>query len=207
MEKIDFKKKFKQFFSASEKQITFTMIPPLKYLTIEGKGHPENNQSFMDKIGAMYGMAYTLKFMFKEAGNQPNGYFDFVIPPMGTRWWSKDMIFSEKNKEEWCWQLTIMMADYLTPAHLDEARALLKQKKDSNQYLNDIQLETITEGETALMLHVGPYDTVGDTYMKMLKLIEDDRKESYGKCHEIYLNDPRRTAPEKLKTVIRIMCR
>lgn len=205
MEKTDFKKTHRALFSASDKKVTYVTIPKLKYLTIEGVGHPENNTSFEEKIGAMYGLAYTLKFMLKD--KMPSGYFDFVIPPMGTRWWSKDMIFSEENKMDWCWQITIMMADYISKAHLEEAKNLLKSKKKAVNYLDDIKLETIEEGHSAIMMHIGPYDKVGEIYSKMLKQIEKDNKVAYGKCHEIYLNDPRRTPVEKLKTVIRMMCK
>lgn len=205
MEKTDFKKTHRALFSASDKKVTYVTIPKLKYLTIEGVGHPENNTSFEEKIGAMYGLAYTLKFMLKD--KMPSGYFDFVIPPMGTRWWSKDMIFSEENKTDWCWQITIMMADYISKAHLEEAKNLLKSKKKAVNYLDDIKLETIEEGHSAIMMHIGPYDKVGEIYSKMLKQIEKDNKVAYGKCHEIYLNDPRRTPVEKLKTVIRMMCK
>lgn len=82
MKKVDFKKEFKELYRASDKKISYVNVPELKFLSIKGKGHPEQGSEFQEKIGALYGVAYTLKFMLKEPSLQPENYFEFVIPPL-----------------------------------------------------------------------------------------------------------------------------
>lgn len=207
MERVDFKKKYREFFNASDKKVLFVKIPDFKYLTIKGKGHPDGNPEFEQKIGAIYAIAYTLKFMFKDVSLQPEGYFDFVIPPMGARWWTDGMDFSMENKDEWQWELTVMMAEYINDDHLGKAKTEIRKKKDPSPWLDDVKLKILHEGEVAMMMHIGPYNEVGNTYEKLFSAMKEaGREPAEGKCHEIYLNDPRRTAHHKLKTVVRVSC-
>ena len=203
MKKIDFKKEFRTLYSASPKKVAYLEVPDMKYLSVDGKGPPEENPEFQEAIEALYGTAYTLKFMLKKKPElQPQNYFDFVIPPLEAIWWMDGQEFDVEKKDEWKWAWMIMQADYVTDFLIEKSINELKEKKDSPA-LDKLQFKTVSGGKAVQMLHVGPYDQVQVTIEKIASELANKGFKCKGKHHEIYLSDPRKVPPEKLKTIVR----
>ncbi|KAA3656255.1 MAG: hypothetical protein DWQ10_15790 [Calditrichaeota bacterium] len=199
MEKIDFKKQLKHLYTPSKKHISEVDVPAMQYLMVDGVGDPNSSQEFQDAVEALYGMAYTLKFMCKE----PPISKDFVVPPLEGLWWMENMAeFSSENKDKWQWTVMIMQPEYITPEMVAKAKQKLKKKKDPVA-LPKLKFETYHEGQSVQIMYIGPYSDEHETIVKLHEHIKEKGSRLRGKHHEIYLSDPRRTAPEKLKTVIR----
>ncbi len=174
----------------------------MKFLMIDGQGDPNNSQEFQDALSALYGITFTLKFSFKK-GEKPEGYFEHVAQPPEGLWWVDDMReFSLKRKDEWKWTLMIMQPDFITEDMVKNAGNELKKKNDSSA-ISKTRFENFQEGLSAQIMHIGPYSAEEPTIEKIHRFIRESGYELRGKHHEIYIGDPRRTAPEKLKTVIR----
>lgn len=196
MEKIDFKKEYKDLFKPSAKKVSIVEVPKLNYLMIDGKGSPigEEYQQAMETI---YPMAYTLKFMAKTSLQR-----DFVVNPLEGLWWAEDYaVFSNGNKDEWIWRSMIMQPDFITEAMFNLAREKVAEKNPAS--LDKIRLDSLDEGLCAQIMHIGPYADEAPTIEKLHQFIEDNGYELRDKHHEIYLSDPRRAKPENMKTVIR----
>ena len=199
MKKVDLKKQFKGFYSASAKEAVMVEAPRWNYLMIDGQGDPNTFPEFQDAIGALYGVAFTLKFMLKKA-KPPRDYA--VMPPEGL-WWCEGMKeFSMDHKDRLRWTLMILQPEFVTRELFAQALEQVKKKKDSHA-LSKMRFEALEEGTCAQILHIGPYATEAPTISKMHRFIEEAGYRPAGKHHEIYLGDPRRTAPEKLKTILR----
>ncbi|MFQ5340993.1 MAG: GyrI-like domain-containing protein [Anaerolineae bacterium] len=197
MSKVDFKKDLKHLYNPPKSKFTIVDVPAMNFLMIDGHGDPNNNPAFQDISDALYGMAYTVKFALKAQG------MDYVVPPLEGLWWMENMgEFSLEAKDQWLWTLMIMQPEWATPEVLEEARATLAHKKNPPA-LPSLRFETYAEGLSVQIMYVGPYADEGPTIARMHAFIEAEGYEPNGKHHEIYLSDPRRTAPEKLKTVIR----
>jgi hypothetical protein len=204
MQKIDFKKTMKEAFNASVKKVSFVEIPEMQYLMVEGKGYPENNTSYQQSFEALYGVAYTLKFMLKfNESIRPKKYCDYVIPPFGTQWWMAEGDFDIKKADLWRWNNLLMQPDFITPELIEMAKSELKKKKNVAS-LNLLKFEKFYEGRVAQMMHIGPYSEVSRVAKQIILEIESRGYKLHGRHHEIYFNDPRKTAPEKLKTLVRI---
>jgi hypothetical protein len=205
MLKVDFKEKHKELYRQSDKKVEHVVVPEFNYLAIDGERHPEQNKSFEEKIGAIYGVAYALKFMLKKPALQPEGYFDFVMPPLECFWFMKDGIqFDPENFEDWRWTLMVMQADYITEKLVNLAKKELLKKGKAGKYLDGLRLEKNADGKAVQLLHLGPYNEVGDTITKLKEELSEKGMVPRGKYREIYLNDPRRVSPEKIKTICRM---
>lgn len=202
MKKIDFKKELNEFYSSvSAKEFSIVEVPSLNFLMIDGKGYPGTSQEYQDAMQTLYPLSYTLKFMIKKKGK------DYVVMPLEGLWWADDMsVFStdffEKNKNQWRWTSMIMQPDLITQKMVEEAIEEVKRKKDPPS-LSKVRFEAFTEGLSAQILYFGSYSEEGPTIERMHNFIEEKGYELRGKHHEIYLSDPRRTKPERLKTIIR----
>jgi len=175
-------------------------VPLLKYLMIDGRGDPNTASEFQEKAQVLYGLAYTIKFMLKE---NPKSGCDFVVPPLSGLWHAEDMsAFHEKRMAEWIWTLMLMQPDAVTPEVLEKARAKLAKKKPST-HIAAARLELYREGLALQVLHLGPYNAEGPTISRLHDFMKKNGYTFNGRHHEIYLNDPRRSAPEKIKTIIR----
>ncbi|MHC4725657.1 MAG: GyrI-like domain-containing protein [Planctomycetota bacterium] len=196
-EKMDLYKLNKDQYVAP-KQPQLVEIKKAKYLAISGRGEPGGEQ-FTAKIGALYGMAYTVKMTRKFAGGQ-----DYVICKLQSQLWldddSKD--FSNTPKEQWNWKLLIRTPDFVQDSELDEAAEKLLEKGKEPE-VKQVKFESFTEGLCVQMLHVGPYEKECETISKMAAFAQQQGLEFYGLHHEIYLSDPRRVPPERLKTILR----
>lgn len=197
--KIDFKKELKELYKPSAKNIAIVEVPEMNFLMIDGIGDPGTSKRFAQAMEALYPLAYTLKFMAKLGPLES----DYVVMPLEGLWHADDLsAFKEDRKDEWKWTLMIMQPDFVTREMFDEAVEKVRQKKNP-ALLDDVRFEPYAEGESVQIIHVGPYNEVGPTVEKLHAFIDQQGKQPALRYHEIYLSDPRRTAPEKLKTVVR----
>ena len=197
MKKIDFKKEFKQLYSPPKGKISIVDVPVMNFLMVDGVGYPVGNPAYEQALEALYGISYGLKFVSKAQGK------DYVVTPLEGLWWMEDVSgFSMERKDEWEWTMMIMQPEWVTRNMVDAVLADMAQKKDLI-VLEDLRFEAYHEGLSAQTFYVGPYSEEGPTIANMHAHIEAEGYLLRGKHHEIYLSDARKTAPEKLKTVIR----
>ena len=197
--KVDFKRTLKHLYNPSKKDFEVVDVPPMQFLMVDGQGDPNTAQAYQDAMQALYGAAYTLKFISKlELGR------DYVVPPLEGLWWVDDMnLFSEESKDDWQWMSMIMTPDWITQEVFKQAVAEVERKKNPPA-LDKLRLETYHEGLSVQIMHIGPYSEEGPTIARLHnEFIPQNGLVENGKHHEIYLSDPNRTAPDKLKTVIR----
>ncbi len=199
MEKVDPKKQLKHLYGASVRTIALVEVPALNFLMIDGEGDPNTTQAFTDAVEALYSVSYTAKFMVKKGPLA----IDYGVLPLESLWWTDDMAqFSPNNKGIWKWTVLIMQPQWVTADLVHDARQQAAKKK-ALPLLPDLRFESFEEGKAAQVLHIGPYADEAPTIERLHQFIADQGLERCGKHHEIYLNDPRRTDPAKLKTIIR----
>lgn len=199
MTKIDLKHELKHLYKPSAKQPEIVDVPPMKFLMIDGAGDPNRVQAFGDAVEALFSTAYTLKFAVKRARG-----VDFVVMPSEGLWWTEPPeAFRIDQPEEWLWTIMILQPDFVTADDVAQAVAAAKAKKKLAA-LDLIRFDTYHEGRCAQIMHLGAYGLAElPTVERLDGFIAEQGARMSGKHHEIYLSDPRRTAPEKLKTVIR----
>jgi hypothetical protein len=201
MDKIDFIARDKQLY-APKNEPEVVDVPVMWYLMFDGQGTPESNPEFQKAFQALYGVAYSLKFMPKK-GVAPEGWQDFKVPPPEGLWWMADgSEFDSAKPEDWRWTLMVRVPDWVTPKLARQAAAELVAKKKDDVYVN-VRLEGLAEGKSVQLMHTGPYETEGPDLAKMDSFAATGGLRYHGKHHEIYFGDPRRTKPEKLKTILR----
>ena len=201
MDKIDFVLQDKKIYVPST-EAQLVEVPAMQYLMYDGRGQPEDNPEFRRAFQALYGVAYTIKFMGKKGG-APAGYRDFKVPPPEGLWWMEGSDgFDMTRPGDWRWTLMIRMPDFVTPAIVRRAIAELVAKKKDDVYVN-VGLERLAEGKAVQLMHIGPYDTEAADIARLDAFAATNGLRYRGKHHEIYFGDPRRTKPEKLKTVLR----
>lgn len=199
MEKTDFKKLFKAFYSPKPGKPEIVTMPPMQFLTVSGQGDPNTEQSFQDAIAALYGTVYGLKFTRKKEGIGP----DFSVGALEGIWWTKTgKIFEKGQPADWLWTIMIWLPDYIAADDVEKQLEVLKTKK-SNPALDKVKLGKMKEGQSVQIMHIGPYDTEQPDVDFMHQYAKEHGYVPSGKHHEIYLGDPRRTAPEKLRTILR----
>jgi len=175
---------------------TLVKVPSFSYLMVDGKGDPNVSADFRQAIQTLYGLSYTLKFQLKKEG------VEHVVGPLEGLFHAKDpSVFLTGKKKEWQWTLMILQPKEVTAKRLSAARAELMKKKLAT--LPDVRLAKLAEGLCAQVLHIGPYAAEGPTIEGLHRFISENGCAFAGPHHEIYLSDPGRTAPERLKTIIR----
>ena len=198
MKKIDLKKELKHLYSPSARNIVAIEVPEFNFLMIDGKGDPNLSKEYRDAIEALYSVSYTLKFSIKKEDG-----IDYSVMPLEGLWWMEDMKrFTIDNKDEWLWTMMIMQPEYVTKTKASTAIKAVAEKKDLPA-LPRMRFEQYSEGFVVQVLYIGPYSAEGTVIMKMHEYARQSGCELHGKHHEIYLGDPRKAAPEKLKTVLR----
>ena len=199
MSKIDFKKELKHLYQPSAKQFAVVDVPPMQFLMMDGHGDPNTAQEYTDAVEALYAVAYRLKFVSKKELGK-----DYVVPPLEGLWWAEDMeTFTKRDKSAWDWTMMIMQPEWNTQEMVEEAVRQVGKKKNLPA-LSNLRLETYHEGLSVQIMHIGSYDEEGPTIHRMHhQFMPENGYEPAGKHHEIYLSDPRKVAPEKLKTVLR----
>ncbi len=199
MKKVDLRKQYKHLYAPSAKAAGVVDVPPLNFLMIDGQGNPNTSPDFGAALEALYAMSYTLKFAVKLGKLA----IDYPVMALEGLWWTDDMSrFSMDEKDLWKWTAMMMQPEFVTQAMVDEARAQVAKKKNPAA-LPKVRFEGFHEGSCAQIMHIGPFATEGPTIKRLHDFIEEGGHKLRGKHHEIYLSDPRRAAPEKMKTVIR----
>lgn len=223
MAAFDFKKEYKDIYLPKRKP-ALIQVPPMKYFMVMGSGDPNTSEAYKNAMGVLYGLSFTIK-MSKMNGTQPQGYFDYVVPPLEGLWWGGDGCFDGmdiSDKAQFHWISMIRQPDFVTEEVYRGAREALQKKKPELD-LSTTAFVTLDEGLCAQIMHVGPYDTEPESIGVLNDFVKDqgyvtDIQEPSGvmtaadvetmlrSCrmhHEIYLGDPRKTKPENLRTVIR----
>ena len=187
------------YFKASPSKFSVVKLPKFNYLMVDGKGDPNTSHSYLEAIELLYGISYTLKFMSKDELGR-----DYVVPPLEGLWWAKDLnSFEKREKSKWSWTMIIMVPNGITKAFATKAIKTFKEKKPEAN-ISKIRFDSLTEGLSVQILHVGPYDAEGQVLARMHKEFMPENNYVFnGIHHEIYLGDPRKTSPEKLKTILR----
>ena len=193
--KLDLAKEYKTYYTAKTTP-EIVEIEEGRFLTIEGKGSPDGDE-FQAKVNALYSLAYGVKNICKREGK------DFVVPKLEGLWWvESDKPALEVPREEWRWKLLIRMPEFVTYEIVEKSRKEVIKKKNI-ELVKEIRFEKMKEGKCVQILHIGPYSTESESIEKMKKFMEDRNLIENGPHHEIYLSDPRRVPPEKLKTILR----
>jgi hypothetical protein len=208
MKTLDLKKDLQAFYKPSAKKVEFIQVPRFNFLMIDGAiepgMEPGNSPLFEENMQALYGVAYTLKFTLKKRAKDP---VDYPVMPLEGLWDARDGKFDINVKDNWDYTLMIMVPDLITPAIFKEALAQMQAKKGDLPVYARLRLDSFEEGPCVQTMHLGPYATELETLEKMQAFMAEngfnDLMGNGGKHHEIYLGDPRRAAPEKLKTVLR----
>jgi hypothetical protein len=196
MDKVDLKKELKKLYNPSTKEVSIVDVPEMNFLMINGEGAP-SSQQYKDAVQTLYPLAYVLKFMVKKGQD-----IDYGVPPLEGLWWMDNMAqFSVERKDEWKWTAMIMQPKYVTKPNFKNA--LEQVKKKNLPAINKVRFECFHEGKAAQILHIGPYSTEAENIQRIHAAIKASGHQLHGKHHEIYLSDPQKTAPEKLKTVLR----
>lgn len=200
-DKVDLFKQLNKSEYAQPKRPTLVEVAEGCYLTISGAGDP-GGEEFTAKVAALFGMAYTIKMTRKFGGLR-----DYVVGKLEGQWWS-DRGPDLKNipKHEWRWRLMIRTPDFVAQTELEQA-AKRQIDKGKGPEVNAVKLETLSEGPCIQMLHLGPFEDEWETLSQMLDFAQEQGYESHGRHHEIYISDPRRVPPERLKTILRMPVR
>lgn len=208
MKTLDLKKQFKHFYQPSAKKVEIVQIPSLRFAMIDGaieKGsEPGESPSFAEATQALYGISYTLKFMLKKRQTDP---IDYPVMALEGLWWVEDGMFDITVKDNWFYTLMILQPEVITPEIFEEARQQVRRKRGDGATLSRLRLADFEEGLCVQTMHIGPYATEPATIDRMREYMQQnglkDNVGPNGKHHEIYLGDPRKADPAKLKTVLR----
>lgn len=197
-DKIDLKKQLDGY-AAKQGEFRVLEVPPASYLMIDGEGDP-NTPVFAEATEALYPLAYTLKFASKRELDR-----DYVVMPLEGLWWADDMaaFTARRDKALWSWTLLIMQPEWIDAAFVEAARRTV-EAKGAPARLNDIRFARLDEGRCVQTLHIGSFDGEAEVLARMHDdFIPANGLRMTGRHHEIYLSDPRRTAPQKLRTILR----
>jgi len=193
LEKIDFAKTYKDLYTATSK-IKKVRAGKATFLSVEGQGEP-GGPAFQSAIQRMYSLAYTAKFMLKNAGK-----LDFGVSRLECLWHGENMDCTPKS--EWRWQLLIRLPEAVTETHLKQAREEIRRRRDLDT--STVRRWNWAEGRCLQVMHVGPYDEVGKVYTSLDEFAKAEGQTTCCPGHEIYISDPRRVAPARLKTIVRL---
>lgn len=202
MPTLDMKKTLRHLYQPSAKTVSVVDVPSLPYLMIDGTGNPNTAQRYREAVAALYKMAYGVRALRKAAGSP------FTVMPLEGLWRFAGQTARDPaplrtaDKDQFEWTLMIVLPKQVTAGLVEEARAVVHQKS-APPILDDVRYEQFHEGEAVQIMHIGPYDNEAPTIARLHTHIMAQGWTLRGNHHEIYLSDPRRIAPEKLKTVIR----
>ena len=198
-DKIDFKTTLDGY-QAKRGVLRILNVPERRYLMIDGAGDPNTSVEYAAALAALYPVAYKLKFASKrELGR------DYVVPPLEGLWWADNMesFTVARDKSQWYWTMMLMTPDWITEQMFEDAVVQVRAKGEPAS-LAEVRFECLAEGLCVQTLHIGSYDDEGPVLERMHhEYLPANGLELAGKHHEIYLGDPRRTAPEKLRTILR----
>ena len=202
---FDYKKEYKEYYMPKSKP-SIVEVPPMNYIAVRGKGDPnEENGEYKATISLLYGIAFTIK-MSKMGDHKIDGYFDYVGPPLEGFWWQDGVEgIDYAHKENFNFISLIRLPDFVTKEEFDWAVAEATKKKKSD--FSKVEFLTYNEGLCVQCMHIGPYDTEPVTITEMQEYtVQNGYKLDISGSryhHEIYLSDPRKCEPNRLKTVVR----
>ena len=203
---FNFKKEYKEFYMPKQVPAVIT-IPPMNYIAVSETGNPDDEHGeYKEAVGLLYAVAYTLK-MSEKSGYEMKGFFDYVVPPLEGLWWQQDSDerIDYSRKDDFSWISMIRIPDFVSSDDVEWAKLTASKKKSLD--CSKVEFMNLDEGLCVQIMHVGSYDSEPETvrlmddYLKAEgyeKDINDERRH-----HEIYLSDPRKADPAKMKTVIR----
>jgi hypothetical protein len=204
MQKIDLRKESKHLYAPSAKQVQLVDVPELQFAMIDGAIEPGSepglSPAFADALQALYGISYTLKFMAKQRAEDP---IDYPVMALEALWWVEDGRFDIAVKDNWFWTAMILQPGFVTAEMFADGLAQLRKKRGDSPALGKLRLERWREGLSVQVMHIGLYSEEPATVARMEAFAAASGYRMAGKHHEIYLGDPRKAAPEKLKTVLR----
>lgn len=198
-DKIDFKKTLDTYRATSGK-FRIVDVPEMQYLMIDGQGDPNSSPEYSESLEALYPVAYKLKFASKrELG------LDYVVPPLEGLWWAEDMetFTAARDKSKWEWTMMIMTPDWIDRSLLESVLTAVGAKNPPVK-LGEVRLASLAEGSCVQTLHIGSFDDEAEVLERMHnEFIPGNSLRMTGKHHEIYFSDPRKVAPEKMRTILR----
>ena len=202
MPPLDLVKLHKPLYQPSAKHPAIVEVPDLAFLMVDGRGDPETAEPYHQALEALYSVAYTLKFTLKKTDPER----DFKVAPLEGLWWADEeaptMADLQRDRDAWNWTMMIALPDAVTSVEVAAAREAAARKSELPA-APLLRLERFEEGLAAQIMHVGPYAEEAPTIERLHAFADAEGYELRGRHHEIYLGDPRRTAPERLKTVLR----
>jgi len=198
MDKVDFKKTLKRLYSAPSSEFVAVDVPPMQFVMVDGEGDPNTAPAYRDALTWLYGTSYAMKFAARSALG-----CDYVVPPLEGLWSADDpRSFASREKDRWHWTMMILVPEFVTHAMFEEAVAKTGRKSGSPP--ETLRLEIYNEGLSLQILHIGSYDDEGPVLARLHTVVMPEEKMDFnGPHHEIYLGDPRRTEPSKLRTILR----
>jgi hypothetical protein len=194
--KLELRKTLKEFYNPPAGAASLVELPPLKYIMVDGHGEP-GVESFQQAMGVLYNVAYTMKFRAKKLLKKD---YDMMAPE--GLWWMKGKKFDMAYRDKWLWTLMILVPDFVDDKLFRETVEEVRRKKNPPG-LDLARLETMNESTCVQILHVGSYASEPQSIAKLDAFAKEHGYKMVGKHHEIYLGDPRRAAPSKLKTIVR----
>jgi len=202
---VDYKKTEKEFYQPKTTP-SIIDVPEMTFIVVEGIGDPNTSDAYKVALEILYGLSYSIK-MSKMGGSVPDGYFEYVVPPLEGLWWSPDSgMVDYSNKDSFCWTSMIRQPKFVTPEVFETAKITLAKKKPEHD-TSKARLIKFAEGLCVQVMHVGSYDNELATVTAMERYVVDNGYaidiNDTRRHHEIYLSDPRKITPDKLKTVIR----
>lgn len=205
MDKFDYKKEYKDLYQPSAKP-SVTDVPEMIFIAVDGKGDPNTCEEYKTAMELLYGLSFTIK-MSKLNGTQPEGYFEYVVPPLEGLWRQENTYgIDYSRKADFIWTSMIRQPEFVTPRVFEAAKAALAKKKPHLD-VSKARLMKLTEGLCVQIMHKGPYDSEPESIEKLTRFAaENGYEQDFSESrlhHEIYLSDPRKCAPERLRTVIR----
>jgi len=194
--KLELRKKLKEFYNPPAREPVMVELPPMKYIMVDGGGEP-GGEAFTQAMSVLYNIAYTMKFRAKKLLKKD---YDMMAPE--GLWWMNGNKFDMNQRDKWLWTLMIVVPDFVNDKLFRESVEEVRRKK-TPPGLDLARLETFDEGTSVQIMHVGPYASEPESIVKLDAYAKEHGYKMAGKHHEIYLGDPRRAAPSKLRTVVR----
>ncbi|MEV6879337.1 GyrI-like domain-containing protein [Amycolatopsis sp. NPDC051128] len=192
----DVKKDLKRLYAPKNTDWALLEVPEQQFLAIDGRGNPNTAESYARAVEALYSVAYTIKMAAKRRGE------DFVVGPLEGLWWAEDYAaFTVRAKDSWQWTMLVSLPAWIGEDAVEEARETVRRKKKIEA---PVRYEKLHEGRCAQVLHVGSYDDEGPLLARLHgEFLAAHGLAPTGLHHEVYLGDPRRVEPAKLRTVLR----
>jgi hypothetical protein len=204
MKKIDLRTDFKHLYAPSARQVEIVDVPRFNFALLDGRieagREPATSPAFQEALQALYGISFTLKFMSKLRKQDP---IDYKIMALEGLWWSELGEIDFDQQGDWKWTLMMMQPDHISLAMFREAVSSLRTKRGDNPLLSEMRFEPFEEGLCMQIMHVGTYDLESMTIARMHDFAHDNGYKLRGKHHEIYIGDPRRAKPDRLRTILR----